>query len=65
MHFLKSNRLPVPVADKKKKKDQYVGFFCDEETHKLIRAGSEICSSNGKPKQSEFLRRAIQAYFEK
>jgi len=55
----------VPVADKKKKKQQYVGFFCDEETHKLVRAGSQICSKDGKPRQSEFLRKAVHAYFEK
>jgi len=50
---------------KKKRKEIIRGFAVDAELDKLIKAGAKLeCSKTGKPSISNFLRAAIEKYFE-
>jgi hypothetical protein len=67
-HFKKRITLPVQATAKfkKSKKDDFSGFAHDEETAKLINAGSKLfLDGKGKPSISRFLRECVHQYFSK
>jgi len=49
------------VQLEKKPKPHFIGFVCDKETNTLINAGAQLY----KGKKGEFLRNAVNKFFEK
>ena len=57
---------PFPVQAKKKRLDHKIrSFAVDKETDRLIKAGAKLECKNGNPCVSNFLRVAIERYFDK
>ena len=55
-----------PVQSKKKRLDHKIHTFAvDKETNRLINAGAKLECKNGNPCVSNFLRVAIERYFDK
>jgi hypothetical protein len=54
------------VQTKKKRYDHKIrSFAVDKETDRLIKAGAKLEDKNGRPCVSNFLRVAIERYFDK
>ena len=56
----------MAVQSKKKRLDHKIHTFAvDKETNRLIKAGAKLECKNGNPCISNFLRVAIERYFDK
>jgi hypothetical protein len=66
LYKLLKRDITSPVQAKKKRLDHKIrSFAVDKETDRLIKAGAKLECKNGNPCVSNFLRVAIERYFDK